>query len=149
MSAPASILVNNPAPMTSTLTRILVETTFWWEAEKADEFNKWWETTEWTIKLDKNLCQETRSNGSNPRRWDSKFRTTSHWIHFGQEAKVHNGVPFLFCLSCNTTLKQPSAFNIGTTQLRSHILLKKCRSASGHQKQDIVTIFDKVYSYVS
>jgi len=59
MSAPASILVNNPAPKTSTLTRILGGTAFRWEAEKADEFNKWWETIELAIKLDKNLSQET------------------------------------------------------------------------------------------
>ena len=149
MSAPASILVNNPAQMTSTLTRILGGTAFRWEAEKADEFNKWWETTEWAIKLDKNLSQETRSNSINPPRWDSKLRTASHWVHFGQGAKVHNGEPFLFCLSCNTTLKHPSAFNMGTTHMRSHILSEKCRSASGRQKQDIIAMFDKVCSYVS
>jgi len=149
MPAPASILVNNPAPMTSTLTRILGGTAFRWKAEKADEFNKWWETTEWAIKLEKNLSQEARSNSINPPRWDSKLRTTSHWVHFGQGAKVHNGEPLLFCLSCNTTLKHPSAFNMGTTHMRSHILLEKCWSASRHQKQDIVAMFGKVCCYVS
>jgi len=132
LTGPASILVNNPAPMTSILTGILGGTAFRWEAEKADEFNKWWETTEWAIKLDENLSQETRSNSINPPRWDSKLRTASHWVHFGQGAKVHNGEPFIFCLSCNTTLKHPSAFNMGSTHMRSHILFEKCRSASGH-----------------
>jgi len=149
MSAPTSILVNNPAPMTFTLSRILGGTAFRLEAEKADEFNKWWKTTEWAIKLDKNLFQETRSNSINPPRWDLKHRTASHWVYFGQGAKVHNGEPFLLCLSCNTILKHPSAYNLGTTHMRSHILSEKCQSASGHQKQNIVSIFDKVCSYVS
>jgi len=135
--------------MTCSLTRILGGTAFRWEAEKADEFNKWWETTEWAIKLDKNLSQETGSNSINLPCWDSKLRTASQWVHFGQGAKVHNGEPFLFCLSCNTTLKHPSAFNMGTTHMRSDILSEKCRSASGYQKQDIVAMFDKVCSNVS
>jgi hypothetical protein len=134
ISVPASILVNNPPQMTSTLTRILGGTAFRWEAEKADKFNKWWETTEWAIKLDKNLSQETRSNSINLPRWDSKLRTASHWVHFRQGAKLYNEEPFLFYWSCNTTLKHPNTFNMGTTHIRSHILSEKYLSASGCQK---------------
>lgn len=134
------------SPMESTLTRILGGTAFQWEAEKAGDFNEWWETTPWAIKLCENLEKDIllRSNQINSPRWDSKLRKAEQWTKYGQGAKISSGEPFVYCLGCNSTLQHPSAFNMGTTHMRNHLSTGKCRSASGPKHQDISTMFGKV-----
>ena len=131
----------------STLTKILGGTAFQWESEKSHAFDEWWQTTSWAGKLRENLAQKTRSNNINSPRWDSKLRGAPHWVHFGQGAKVHDGEPFLYCLCCKATLRHPRSFNVGTTHMKTHLSSDKCVSASGRNREDISSMFEKVRNY--
>jgi len=145
MSLSPSTVVSQSFPIDSSLTRILGGTAFKWEAKKLTGFTKWWETTNWAAKLRDNLAKDVqgRSNISPPR-WDSKLRTATHWAQFGQGAKVSSGEPFIYCLGCNGTLQHPSAFNVGTTHMKSHLSLGKCRADTGQRKEDIASMFGRV-----
>src|SRR5207302_1925175 len=101
----------------------------------------------WTGKPRENLAQKTRSNNINSARWDSKLRGGPHWVHFGEGAKEHDGEPFLYCLCCKATLRHPSAFNVGTTHMKTHLSSDKFVSASGRNRQDISSMFEKVRNY--
>ena len=142
----AALPMSEPIQMTSTLTLIRGGTAFEWESQKADAFNKWLETTAWAGKLPENLAGQPRSNNLHSLRCDSKLRTAVHWAHLGQAAKAHNGEPFLFCLDCNGTLQHPSVFNLGTTDVKTHLTSRGCMCPSGRTKNshDILTMLETV-----
>jgi hypothetical protein len=80
-------------------------------------WKEWWSRTEWAM---------NPTAGNNPR-WNSAIRTGQIWAQFGEAADSINGHPYVFCFNCSMVLQHPTAKNIGTKHLTTHIKTQGCR----------------------
>lgn len=125
-------------PADRTLALTLNGQAYEWQADTSAEFDDWWQGTAWAKAL-----QAQTPGYFNPS-WGSKTRSSKAWKSFGEAAMRRDGQPKIFCLTCKSTLKHPSAYGIGTTHMRSHLTSRACTRISGIQPESIHTMLQKV-----